>query len=44
MYSSSQCHVKGGDNVYHRGYRKIELEFMATAEEENLEDKLAYLS
>ena len=28
----------------HLGARKIELEFMATAEEENLEDKLAYLS
>ena len=28
----------------HRGDRKIELEFMATAEEENLEDQLAYLS
>ena len=28
----------------HRGDRKIELEFMATADEENLEDKLAYLS
>ena len=28
----------------HFGDRKIELEFMATAEEENLEDKLAYLS
>ena len=28
----------------HRGDRKIELEFMAIAEEENLEDKLAYLS
>ena len=28
----------------HRGDRKIELEFMATAEGDNLEDKLAYLS
>ena len=28
----------------HLGDRKIELEFMATAEETNLEDKLAYLS
>ena len=28
----------------HRGDRKIELEFIATAEVENLEDKLAYLS
>ena len=28
----------------HLGDRKIELEFMATAEEANLEDKLAYLS
>ena len=28
----------------HLGARKIELEFMATAEEANLEDKLAYLS
>ena len=28
----------------HRSDRKIELEFMATSDEENLEDKLAYLS
>ena len=28
----------------HRGDRKVELEFMTTAEEENLEDKLAYPS
>ena len=28
----------------HFGDRKIELEFMATAEDENLEDKRAYLS